>query len=111
EKQVYPDLREYPGAAPQRPYDVVAHTLSLQMGVDVVTVTRPFEASLIKASTIKVAPGIVEGGPAKAYVLDHASNASIRALNRLIAAKAQVYWAAKPLTVRSRTYPSGTMIV
>ena len=111
ETQVYPDLREYPGGPPQRPYDVVGHTLPIQMGVKVVTVNRPFEANLAKMDAIKAAPGTVEAGPAKAYILEHESNASLKALNRLMKQNARVYWAARPITVKDKLYPAGTMIV
>jgi hypothetical protein len=42
ESQVYPDLREYPGGPPKRPYDVTAHSLNLLMNVHAVFVKESF---------------------------------------------------------------------
>lgn len=46
EIQEYPDLREYPGGPPQRPYDVTAHTLGYLLDFDAVAVDGRLEVAL-----------------------------------------------------------------
>ncbi len=46
EPQIYPDLREYPGGPPKRPYDVTAHDLSQMMNVNTVSIKEKFDADL-----------------------------------------------------------------
>lgn len=74
EKQVYPDLRLYPGGPPKRPYDVTAHTLPLLMGVDVQTVESPVEIASSRTTDFRFT-GLAPGLPAS-------DNASWRAINR-----------------------------
>ncbi|HEY7057226.1 MAG TPA: M14 family metallopeptidase, partial [Vicinamibacterales bacterium] len=44
--QKYPDLRQYPGGPPERPYDAAGWTLPLQMGVKVVALASPLTAEI-----------------------------------------------------------------
>ena len=48
ERQSYPDMRQYPGGPPVRPYDVTAHTLPLLMGVDVEVLEKPYSGELTR---------------------------------------------------------------
>jgi hypothetical protein len=81
--QQYPDLRLYPGGPPKPPYDITAHSLPLQMGVETIRVEAPFAAKLKHVKPVSLPEGAVHGdGPV--FMLDPAVNASSRAVNLLL---------------------------
>jgi len=87
EVQAYPDLRQWPGGPPKRPYDIAGHTLPIQMGVQAIQVDRPLGESLpLKLlDPLPSWPGTVEeAADANAWVIDARANASVRALNALL---------------------------
>jgi len=51
EVQNYPDLREFEGGPPQRPYDVSGWTLPYQFGVRVMEVSEPLTPEILAAMT------------------------------------------------------------
>jgi hypothetical protein len=112
ENQDYPDIREYPGGPLKTPYDVVAHTLPLLMGVDVTRVEKTFKAKTELLSKMIKPEGKVEGVEnVFGYMWAHNTNDELVALNRLVNKGYKVLWIAEPLEDNGKTYPSGMMIV
>jgi Zinc carboxypeptidase len=108
ERQRYPDLRQYPGGPPLRPYDVTAHTLPLLLGVDVVAAPAAFSADLEPVAEATPAPGRIEG-TGRDLAFDH-GNAGLVALGRLLKAGVPARWALEPFTSGGRSYPAGTLL-
>ena len=94
EKQVYPDLRYYPGGPPIPPYDVTAQTLGLLMGVDVDQIDAPVTADLELLETVTPATTAMPARPDWGYAISPTSNAGFLAAARLQAGGVSVYRAA-----------------
>ncbi len=84
ERQTYPDLRDNPEDPPKKPYDVTAHTLSLQLGVEVVKIEEPFEAQFEKVLTPELTPGSVKETGKPYYVFSPVPNYAVKAVNTLM---------------------------
>lgn len=69
EKQVYPDLRVFPGGPPEPPYDVTGHTLWMLMGVTVDKVDASFEAPLELVKAVKPIATPAPARPKAAYLV------------------------------------------
>jgi hypothetical protein len=92
ERQRYPDIREYPGGPPQRPYDVTGTTLPLFYGVDAIAVDKKFPVQATKLTAITPLTGSVAPGPAKhGYLLSGSGNASLYALFSLLGQGVKAY--------------------
>jgi len=73
--QKYPDLRQYPGGPPLRPYDAAGWTLPLQMGVKVAYASTPLGAD-VRAKLAPLGPPVAAKGKATAYNLTEPKDAA-----------------------------------
>jgi len=112
EKQDYPEIRQYPNGPLKTPYDVVAHTLPLMMGVNVIQVKKSVQINTQLVDTISMPQGrLVEGKKPVGFMWGHSTNEDIIALNRLLKRGHEVFWTKKAFKVQERLYPAGTMIL
>jgi len=116
--QEYPDLRQYEGGPPRRPYDITGHTLWLQLGVSVVRVEHAFDAEcdLVEAVperrgrvTWKLTPG--GASVSQVYAMEPVANAQTFAAFRLLEAGHSVYRLTDTVTLEDGELEPGTFIV
>ena len=111
ERQVYPDLRYYPGGPPIPPYDVTAHTLGMLMGVDVDRIDEPVDADLTLLDAVEPLRTPLPARPDWAYAIPPSSNAGFLAAARLQAAGVPVYRASDWFESDGREHGPGTWLV
>jgi hypothetical protein len=90
EVQTYPELLEYPGGPPRRPYDVTGWTLPMLMGVDVLQID-----SLLPVETTPVVEVLRSGRMPKLkdgyYLIERRHGASYGVVNDLLKNKVPVF--------------------
>jgi hypothetical protein len=112
EVQHYPSLPLFPGGPLKPPYDITAHTLPLQMGVDAVRVETPFHVQtrrLVRAP--RRAGGLTGVSGAPGILIGPESNGSARLVNRLLARGARAARAQQGMVHEGHRFPAGTFIV
>ncbi|MCJ7680457.1 MAG: peptidase M14 family protein, partial [Candidatus Aminicenantes bacterium] len=111
----YPDntwTRSHEDNSPIRPYDMAAYALNEHMGVDAIPIMEPLQNISVSVAKPFVSPpkGTVEGS-GNGYILDHRSNDSIKAMNRLLAKGYDVSWIKEGFTHENRVYTPGAILV
>jgi hypothetical protein len=107
ERQVYPDLRLFPGGPPEPPYDVTAHTLWMLMGVTVDAIDARFDAPLARVAKIAPVPRAIDGAGG-IYLVGPESYGAFRMVGDLQAADVPVTRMARAFTADARAFAPGT---
>ena len=100
-RQVYPDLRLFPGGPPEPPYDVTGHTLWMLTGVNVDSVEKPFDASLELVKKVTPMAAAAAARPKGAYVIGPESYGTFKMIAQLQKANVPVYRASKSFDGRA----------
>ncbi|MGH3441073.1 MAG: M14 family metallopeptidase, partial [Nitriliruptorales bacterium] len=111
EPKTYPERRLYPGGPPKPPYDMTGYELSLQMGVAVDRVTEPFAMPGPPIDEVPALDGGVRGATGDTWLLAPSHNASVEAVNRLLAGGADISRAARPFEAAGAHWPAGTFVI
>jgi len=111
----YPDnewTRSHGDQSPLRPYDLAAYSVSEHMGVDAIPIVEPLRGiDMIVLKGEAVVPKGTVTGTGNSYILEHSSNESFRAVNRLLDRGFDVGWVTDGFSHENNYYPPGTMLV
>jgi len=111
----YPDntwTREHGDHSPLRPYDLAAYPVGEHMGVDAIPVLEPLRGvDMSVLSDFAVVPKGSVSGSGNIYMLEHKSNESLRAVNRLLDGGFDVYWLKESAAHNDEYYAPGTMYI
>ncbi len=115
EPQDHPDDFAYPGGPPRPPYDSAGWTLAFTMGIQFDRILDAFDGPFeVIPDVVKPAAGKVSvpaGARAAGYLVGAATNDTFLAINRLLAAKEDVYRLTAPITAGTVTWPAGSVYV
>ncbi len=113
EPQDHPNDFAYPGGPPKPPYDITGWTPALTMGVEFDRILDGFDGPFVPVTdTVTPPPGkVIESAGARGYLLSHAVNNGIIAVNRLLAAGNQVYWLTRDFSANGQSFPRGTIYI
>ena len=106
EPQDHPMDFAYPGGPPKRPYDITGWTLVKQMGVAYTRLVEPFDGPFAPVPFTPEKPlatTVTTVANAAGYLVSHKINDAFILTNRLLKAKAEVYWLAAEQTVQTPT--------
>ncbi len=111
----YPDnawTRSHGDQSPMRPYDLAEFNMAEQMGVDAIPILEPLrDINMSVVSTFIDPPAGSVHGSGNAYLFDHKSNESLRAVNRLHAKGYQIEWIRQAFDHAGHHFAPGAMIV
>ena len=112
EAQKYPDLRLYPDGPPKPPYDITAHSLPLQMGVEAVAITTPFTGEQTPVSGFVAPPkGSVKGTGTAGIIVCAETNASVKLVNALLAEGLEVSRTSGPVRGGGEEFAPGAYAI
>ncbi|WNI16031.1 M14 family zinc carboxypeptidase [Actinacidiphila sp. ITFR-21] len=113
EVQDYPQLLQYPGGPPQRPYDTTAQTLPMLLGFEADLITTSFSAHTKLLSSVKPPAVVTPSAPPKggAYAIGPESYGVFRIVAALQKHGIPTFRAAAEFTDSGRTFPAGTFLV